>query len=200
MSENSSFQFEMPQHQQSIIKVIGVGGGGCNAVNTMIKAGLTGVEYIVANTDSQALDRAKDATILKLGDNLTKGLGAGANPEVGRLAAIEDRVQIAESLQNTDLLFITAGMGGGTGTGAAPVIACAARERGILTVAVITKPFEFEGQRRMKQADEGIEEFEFVGALFQGRLYEVFHQFLGAAHVALEVAESHLRLDHPELG
>lgn len=142
------------------IKVIGVGGGGCNAVNTMIRSGLTGVEYIVANTDSQALNANMAAIKIQLGGNVTKGLGAGANPEVGRKAAIEDYERLSDALQGADMVFITAGMGGGTGTGAAPVIAKLAREMGALTVGVVTKPFMFEGKKRSRQADEGIAALE----------------------------------------
>jgi len=139
------------------IKVIGVGGGGGNAVNTMIAAGLTGVEFIAMNTDAQDLTRSLAARRFQLGSQLTKGLGAGADPEVGREAALEDRDRIAELVSGADMVFITAGMGGGTGTGAAPVIAQVAREVGALTVAVVTRPFFFEGKRRRRQADEGIE-------------------------------------------
>ena len=142
------------------IKVIGVGGGGCNAVNTMIRSGLTGVEYIVANTDSQALNANLAGTKIQLGGNVTKGLGAGANPEVGRKSAIEDYERLSEALQGADMVFVTAGMGGGTGTGAAPVIAKLAREMGALTVGVVTKPFMFEGKKRARQADEGIMSLE----------------------------------------
>jgi cell division protein FtsZ len=142
------------------IKVIGVGGGGCNAVNTMIRAGLTGVEYIVANTDSQALAANLAGTKIQLGGNVTKGLGAGANPEVGRKAAIEDYERLSEILEGADMVFVTAGMGGGTGTGAAPVIAKLAREMGALTVGVVTKPFMFEGKKRSRQAEEGIRSLE----------------------------------------
>ncbi len=142
------------------IKVIGVGGGGCNAVNTMIRAGLTGVEYIVANTDSQALAANLAGTKIQLGGNVTKGLGAGANPEVGRKAAIEDYEKLSEVLDGADMVFVTAGMGGGTGTGAAPVIAKLARELGALTVGVVTKPFFFEGKKRSRQAEDGIRSLE----------------------------------------
>lgn len=142
------------------IKVIGVGGGGCNAVNTMIRSGLIGVEYIVANTDSQALNASMAAVKIQLGGNVTKGLGAGANPEVGRKAAIEDYEKLSEVLQGADMVFVTAGMGGGTGTGAAPVIAKLAREMGALTVGVVTKPFVFEGKKRSRQAEEGIRSLE----------------------------------------
>ncbi len=142
------------------IKVIGVGGGGCNAVNTMIRSGLVGVEYIVANTDSQALAASLAGTKIQLGGNVTKGLGAGANPEVGRKAAIEDYEKLSEVIDGADMVFITAGMGGGTGTGAAPVIAKLAREMGALTVGVVTKPFQFEGKKRARQAEEGIRGLE----------------------------------------
>lgn len=140
------------------IKVIGVGGGGGNAVNTMVTSGLRGVEFITANTDLQALEAAQADVHLQLGANLTRGLGAGANPEIGRKAAQEDREAIMKALEGADMVFITAGMGGGTGTGAAPVIASMAREKNILTVAVVTKPFTFEGRQRMKQAEAGIHE------------------------------------------
>ena len=140
------------------IKVIGVGGAGGNAVIHMMEHKIQGPDFICANTDSQALDKAKGATILKLGDNLTKGLGAGANPEVGKQAAERDRDAITEMLDGADMVFITAGMGGGTGTGAAPVIAQIAKELGALTVAVVTKPFSFEGRERRKAAEGGISE------------------------------------------
>jgi cell division protein FtsZ len=140
------------------IKVIGIGGGGGNAINTMIAAGLQGVEFITANTDLQALEATQADVRLQLGANLTRGLGAGANPEIGRKAAQEDREVVMKALEGADMVFITAGMGGGTGTGAAPVIASMAREKNILTVAVVTKPFTFEGRQRMKQAEMGIHE------------------------------------------
>jgi cell division protein FtsZ len=140
------------------IKVIGVGGGGGNAINTMIASGLQGVEFISANTDVQALEATQADIRLQLGANLTRGLGAGANPEIGRKAAQEDRESVMKALEGADMVFITAGMGGGTGTGAAPVIASMAREKNILTVAVVTKPFTFEGRQRMKQAEAGIHE------------------------------------------
>lgn len=142
------------------IKVVGVGGGGCNAVNTMIRSGLSGVEYIVANTDAQALSISLAQTKIQLGGNVTKGLGAGANPEIGKKAALEDYEKISEVLKGADMVFITAGMGGGTGTGAAPVIAKLAKELGALTVGVVTKPFVFEGKKRFKQAEEGIRNLE----------------------------------------
>ncbi len=144
--------------QSAIIKVIGVGGGGGNAVAHMVTAGIDGVEFMCVNTDSQALKHAKVKTALQIGCNITKGLGAGADPEVGRQAAMEDRDRIVELVEGCDMLFITAGMGGGTGTGAAPVVAQVARELGILTVAVVTKPFEMEGNKRAYVADQGIAE------------------------------------------
>lgn len=138
------------------IKVVGVGGGGCNAVNTMIRAGLQGVEFIAANTDKQVLESVLAPNKIAIGQELTRGLGAGANPEVGRKAALEDYAAISEMLAGADMVFITAGMGGGTGTGAAPVFAKIAKEVGALTVGVVTKPFLFEGKKRMRQALEGI--------------------------------------------
>jgi len=142
----------------AVIKVIGVGGGGGNAVAHMLNANIEGVEFIVANTDAQAMKGCGGRMHLQLGANVTKGLGAGANPEVGRQAALEDRERIEEMLEGADMVFITAGMGGGTGTGAAPVVAQLAKEKGILTVAVVTKPFPFEGRRRMQVAHKGIED------------------------------------------
>jgi cell division protein FtsZ len=144
--------------QSAVIKVIGVGGGGGNAVAHMVSAGIDGVEFMCINTDSQALKHAKVKTALQIGCNITKGLGAGADPEVGRQAAMEDRDRIVELVEGCDMLFITAGMGGGTGTGAAPVVAQVAKELGILTVAVVTKPFEMEGNKRGYVADHGIAE------------------------------------------
>lgn len=148
----------MDTSQNAIIKVIGVGGGGGNAVQHMVAAEIDGVDFICANTDAQALKNTTAKTVLQLGTSITKGLGAGANPEVGRNAAEEDRERIQEVLQGADMVFITAGMGGGTGTGAAPVVAQIAKEMGILTVAVVTKPFPFEGAKRMRTAQAGIEE------------------------------------------
>ncbi|WP_017937225.1 cell division protein FtsZ [Zestomonas thermotolerans] len=142
--------------QSAVIKVIGVGGGGGNAVNHMIRNNIEGVEFICANTDAQALKNVSARTVLQLGCGVTKGLGAGTNPEIGRQAALEDRERIAEVLQGADMVFITTGMGGGTGTGAAPIIAEVAKEMGILTVAVVTRPFPFEGRKRMQVAEEGI--------------------------------------------
>ncbi len=146
--------------QNAVIKVIGVGGGGGNAVKHMISNEIEGVEFICANTDAQALKDIDTRTVLQLGNAMTKGLGAGANPEIGRQAAMEDRERIAEVLNGADMVFITAGMGGGTGTGGAPVVAEVARELGILTVAVVTKPFPFEGRKRMSIADAGIKELQ----------------------------------------
>ena len=150
--------FELVENvaQSAEIKVIGVGGGGGNAVHHMINNQVEGVEFICANTDAQALHNLKAKTILQMGSNITKGLGAGANPEIGRQAALEDRDEIAEILSGADMVFITAGMGGGTGTGAAPIVAEVAREMGILTVAIVTRPFPFEGKKRSKIAEEGI--------------------------------------------
>lgn len=142
------------------IKVIGIGGGGGNAINNMINASLMGVDFIVANTDAQALEVSKAHTKLQLGVNITKGLGAGANPEIGRSAALEDADKIRQTLDGTDMVFMTAGLGGGTGTGGAPVVAQIAKEIGALTVAVVTKPFNFEGRQRMKTADKGIKELK----------------------------------------
>ncbi|MEH6585375.1 MAG: cell division protein FtsZ [Halioglobus sp.] len=144
----------------AVIKVIGIGGGGGNAVKHMIDHSVEGVDFICANTDAQALSDIESKTVLQLGGEITKGLGAGANPEIGRAAAMEDRERIADSLRGADMVFITAGMGGGTGTGGAPVVAEVARELGILTVAVVTRPFPFEGKKRLKIAHEGVAELQ----------------------------------------
>lgn len=144
--------------ENAVIKVIGIGGGGGNAVQHMVKSGVDGVDFICINTDAQALKGTSAKTSLQIGCNITKGLGAGANPNIGREAAIEDRERIQEVIEGADMLFITAGMGGGTGTGAAPVVAQIAKEMGILTVAVVTRPFAFEGKKRMATGDEGIAE------------------------------------------
>jgi cell division protein FtsZ len=146
------------ENQGAVIKVIGVGGGGGNAVSHMVAAGIEGVDFICLNTDAQALKHSKVKMSLQIGCNITKGLGAGADPEVGRQAAMEDRDRIIEVIEGSDMLFITAGMGGGTGTGAAPVVAQIAKELGILTVAVVTKPFDMEGTKRLSAADNGITE------------------------------------------
>ncbi|OGT88561.1 MAG: cell division protein FtsZ [Gammaproteobacteria bacterium RIFOXYA12_FULL_61_12] len=151
------------EYNKACIKVVGVGGGGGNAINTMISAGLKGVEFIAANTDLQSLNSNLATTKIQLGGQLTKGLGAGAKPEIGREAAMEDTERLRKILAGADMVFVTAGMGGGTGTGAAPVISAVAREIGALTVGVVTKPFGFEGRRRMNQAIEGIDEL--IGAV-----------------------------------
>lgn len=150
------FEIDQVVSDGAKIKVVGVGGSGCNAVNTMIRMGLSGVEFITANTDKQALDASMASTKMPIGQELTKGLGAGANPEIGRKAALEDYAKISEVLAGADMVFITAGMGGGTGTGAAPVFAKIAKEIGALTVGVVTKPFQFEGRKRMKHAEQGM--------------------------------------------
>ena len=150
------FEFEQGLDNVVNIKVIGVGGGGGNAVNRMVENGVQGVEFVSINTDMQALNYSQATTKIQIGEKLTKGQGAGANPEIGRKAAEESKDQIAAALANTNMVFITAGMGGGTGTGAAPIIAQVAHDAGILTVAVVTKPFRFEGANRMKQAEAGI--------------------------------------------
>lgn len=180
--------------QDAVIKVIGVGGGGGNAVQHMVSTGIDGVDFICANTDAQALTRMKGAKSLQIGCNITKGLGAGATPDVGHQAALEDRELIQEAISNTDMLFVTAGMGGGTGTGAAPVVAHIAREMGILVVGVVTKPFAFEGQTRMKIALHGIKELtQHVDSLITipndklldvyGRDFDLMNAFKGANDV-----------------
>ena len=152
----SLLDFDVDDHRYAVIKVIGVGGGGNNAVDRMIRSGLLGVEFISINTDVQALARAEAATKIQIGSELTRGLGAGANPDIGAKAAEESREQIANALRGADMVFVTAGMGGGTGTGASPVIAQIGKECGALTVGVVTKPFTFEGGRRALQADHGV--------------------------------------------
>ena len=149
-------QIETEMEKAAVIKVIGVGGGGCNAVNRMVEAGLQGVEFIAVNTDRQALNRCLAETKIQIGEKLTRGLGAGANPEVGQRAAEETLDEISAIIDGADMIFVTAGIGGGTGTGAAPIIAKTARDMGILTVGVVTKPFSFEGAKRKKQAELGI--------------------------------------------
>jgi len=155
-----SFGFEAAQDNVVSIKVIGVGGGGNNVVNRMVNAGTKGVDFVAINTDKQALNVSSATYKLQVGEKLTGGKGAGSNPEVGRKAAEENRSQIAKALEGTDMVFITAGMGGGTGTGGAPIVADVAREQGVLTIGVVTKPFAFEGRRRMEQAEKGIEELK----------------------------------------
>ncbi len=152
--------------QQAVIKVIGVGGGGGNAVDHMLQANIDGVEFINVNTDAQALKKSDARTILQLGASITKGLGCGADPSIGRQAAIDDRERIAEVLNGADMVFITAGMGGGTGTGGAPVVSQVARDLGILTVAIVTKPFPFEGKKRMAVAEQGVKDLgEYVDSI-----------------------------------
>ena len=160
------FEFVDTDNQAAVIKVIGVGGGGGNAVQHMLSGCIEGVEFICANTDVQALNNSAAKTSLQLGRNITKGLGAGADPEIGRQAALEDRDRVMDLLEGADMVFITAGMGGGTGTGAAPIVAQVAKEMGILTVAVVTRPFSFEGKKRSQIADDGIKELgQFVDSL-----------------------------------
>lgn len=153
-------EFDTDMENFAQIKVVGVGGGGNNAVNRMIIAGLKGVEFISINTDKQALLLSKASQKIQIGDKLTRGLGAGANPDVGKKAAEESREEIAQALKGADMVFVTAGMGGGTGTGAAPIVASLAKEMGILTVGVVTKPFTFEGRRRMVHAEQGVSELK----------------------------------------
>ena len=165
MDENTVLNFsyvDEPPNAGARIKVIGIGGGGSNAVNHMSEAGIEGVEFLVANTDLQALKRSHAPVKLQLGAKLTKGLGAGANPDIGREAALEDTEKIIEALEDADMVFVTVGLGGGTGTGAAPIIASLAAELNALTVAVVTKPFPFEGRHRLRQADSGLEELRSV--------------------------------------
>jgi cell division protein FtsZ len=154
------FLFEEPLRTGASIKVVGVGGGGSNAVNRMITAGLEGVDFLVANTDVQALKQSRAPVKIQIGAKLTKGLGAGANPEVGRQAALEDTEKIIEALEGADMVFVTTGLGGGTGTGATPIVANLASELNALTVAVVTKPFAFEGKKRMLQAEDGLKELK----------------------------------------
>ncbi|PYR68703.1 MAG: cell division protein FtsZ, partial [Acidobacteria bacterium] len=156
MDTSIKFLFDEGRRLGASIKVVGIGGAGSNAVNRMIDAGLDGVDFLVANTDVQALELSKASVKLQIGAKLTKGLGAGANPEIGRQAALEDTDKVIEALEGADMVFVTTGLGGGTGTGAAPVVATLAAELGALTVAVVTKPFVFEGKKRMTQAERGL--------------------------------------------
>src|SRR4029453_13107242 len=158
--EGGNLMFELNEEASAPakIKVIGIGGGGTNAINSMIQAHVEGVEFIVANTDLQALSSSLAPTKIQLGSQLTKGLGAGANPEIGKRAALEDLDRISGILDGADMVFVTAGMGGGTGTGAAPVMTSIAKDKGCLTVAVVTKPFLFEGKRRLVKAEAGLRE------------------------------------------
>src|SRR6478609_4955466 len=178
MFETGSYKFEIPKHHKSIIKVVGVGGGGSNAVNHMFKQGIKDVEFVVANTDAQALNGSPVPFKLQLGMNLTEGLGCGANPEVGRAAALESKDQIREMLAGTKMVFVTAGMGGGTGTGAAPVIAKIAKHMDILTVGIVTAPFSFEGKKKAAQAEIGIEGLrqtcDTVLVILNDKLREIF--------------------------
>ncbi|MEO1254534.1 MAG: cell division protein FtsZ, partial [Bacteroidota bacterium] len=178
MAENM-YQFDLPSHHKSIIKVVGVGGGGSNAVNHMYSLGIRDVEFVVCNTDHQALESSAVPSKLQIGTNLTSGLGAGANPEKGRNAAIESKEEIRDLLsQDTKMIFITAGMGGGTGTGAAPIIAQVASELDILTVGIVTAPFAFEGKKKMKAAEDGIKELkkycDTVLVIMNDKLREVY--------------------------
>jgi cell division protein FtsZ len=174
----TGYKFDLPKHHKSIIKVIGVGGGGSNAVNHMFRQGIKDVEFVVANTDVQALNSSPVPFKLQLGVNLTEGLGCGANPEVGRAAAIESKEQIREMLAGTKMVFVTAGMGGGTGTGAAPIIAKIAKDMDILTVGIVTAPFSFEGKKKMSQAELGIEAFrsscDTVLVILNDKLREIY--------------------------
>lgn len=174
----NGYKFDLPKHHKSIIKVIGVGGGGSNAVNHMFRQGIKDVEFVVANTDLQALNSSPVPYKLQLGVNLTEGLGCGANPEVGRAAALESKDQIREMLAGTKMVFVTAGMGGGTGTGAAPVIAKIAKDMDILTVGIVTLPFSFEGKKKLAQADLGIEAFrascDTVLVILNDKLREIY--------------------------
>lgn len=187
--------FEMEQLQENLvnIKVIGVGGGGNNTVNRMIKAGATGIDFIAINTDQQALRRSSAPTKIIIGEKLTKGRGAGANPDVGKKAAEESLDEITRAIEDADMVFVTTGMGGGTGTGASPIVAKAAKSRGILTVGVVTKPFVFEGTKRMEQAEAGIKELsEYVDALLvipNERLKMVSETRITLAN-AFEIADS----------
>jgi len=169
---------ERCERMQAILKVIGVGGGGCNAIESMIKKGLTGVEFIAVNTDAQALSISSADKIIQIGESITRGLGAGANPEVGKRAAEEDRDKIAKALEGSDMVFVTAGMGGGTGTGAAPIVASIAKNLGALVVGIVTKPFRWEGKMRMQNAERGIQELrQYVDSLIvipNERLLSVF--------------------------
>lgn len=185
-------KFDLPKEQSSIIKVIGVGGGGSNAVNHMYNQGITGVDFIICNTDAQALEQSPIPNKVQLGATLTEGLGAGANPEVGKNAAIENVDELREMLEkNTQMVFITAGMGGGTGTGAAPIIAQTAREMGILTVGIVTIPFSFEGRRRKQQADQGLEELR----ANVDTLLVICNDKLREMHGNLKIAEAFSKAD-----
>ncbi len=174
-----NLQFDLPKEQSSIIKVVGVGGGGSNAVNHMYEMGIRGVNYVVCNTDQQALDLSPVPNKIQLGPEMTQGLGAGSRPEVGEQATIESTQDIQDLLsKNTKMVFVTAGMGGGTGTGGAPIVAKLAREMGILTVGIVTTPFSFEGRRKLMQADEGIkklkEEVDSILVISNDKIREIY--------------------------
>ena len=158
--QRTSWALEEGTREGARIKVVGIGGGGCNAINRMIEARIEGVDFIAGNTDLQALRHSRAPVKLQLGTQLTKGLGAGADPEIGRKAALEDTERIIELLEGADMVFVTGGLGGGTGTGGAPIAASLAAELGALTVAVVTKPFSFEGKRRMQQAEQGLSDLK----------------------------------------
>ncbi len=194
------FEMEEVQNTGAKIKIVGVGGGGSNAVNSMIASSLQGVEFIAVNTDAQALESSLANQRLQIGNTLTKGLGAGANPEVGREAALEDRDLIESAVQGADMIFVTAGMGGGTGTGAAPVVAEAARAQGILTAAVVTRPFLFEGNKRSRNAEQGIKELKkYVDAIIvvhNNRLLDITEKntsWLQALNLANDVLRQAVR-------
>ena len=157
VSDNRNYDEREFDDETAVIKVIGVGGAGNNAVNRMIDSGIEGVEFISINTDKQALVQSKAGTKIQIGEKITRGLGAGANPEIGAQAAEESRQEIEDCMKGADMIFVTSGMGGGTGTGAAPIVANIAKDMGILTIAVVTKPFTFEGKKRMTQAERGID-------------------------------------------
>ena len=194
--DRMEFNFEQPHDSKVNIKVIGVGGGGCNAVNRMISTNIRGVEFVAINTDSQVIESSCASRKLVIGDKITRGLGAGANPDIGKRSAEESIEAVRNILDGADMVFITAGMGGGTGTGAAPVIAKAAKEMGILTVGIVTKPFGFEGKRRMLQAEAGINELsKYVDSLIvipNERLKQVEDTHITLAN-AFEIADDVLR-------
>ena len=157
LMDNNNYDDNYGTDDTATIKVIGVGGAGNNAVNRMVDSGIEGVEFVTVNTDRQALLLSKAGTKIQIGEKITRGLGAGANPDIGAQAAEESKAEISEAIKGADMVFVTAGMGGGTGTGAAPIVASIAKEMGILTIAVVTKPFTFEGKKRLTQAERGIE-------------------------------------------
>src|SRR5687768_8122730 len=203
MNNNPSYKFDIPSQSESIIKVIGVGGGGSNAVNHMYGQGIKDVEFVVCNTDKQALGSSPVPTKLQIGIDLTEGLGAGANPERGKQAAIESKEQIRELLgNNTKMVFITAGMGGGTGTGAAPVIAKVAKDLDILTVGIVTAPFMFEGRKKRAAAEAGIKELsancDTVLVILNDKLREIFGNL--PIRAAFAKADNVLRSEERRVG